>query len=141
MSYLLDTRVLAEYLKKQPSPQVIAWLDRQLETRLYLSVISIGEISKGIAKLRATDPPRAERLQTWLETLEQRFEGRILPLDAATMRSWGERYAEREATGTMPPLMDSLLLACAAHHELVMVTRNVADFAELPKVLNPWEVA
>ncbi len=139
MSYLLDTCVLSEYIKQQPTPQVITWLDEQDEERLFISAISIGEINKGIVKLRDADPARADKLKTWLDTLEQRFDARILTLDATAMRVWGELYGNREKAGSSLPLMDSLIMACASCHELTIVTRNIADFPDFPQLFNPWE--
>ena len=91
MSWLLDTCVLSEYAKKAPAPKVISWLDEQDEESLYISVISLGEIRKGILKLRASDRRRSQQLTAWLGKLEQRFAGRILPLDAATLYAWASQ--------------------------------------------------
>jgi len=96
MSWLLDTCVLSEYLKKSPTPQVIAWLDEQDETSLYLSVITLGEIEKGILKLHTTDPKRSQKLTAWLGKVEQRFAGRILPLDNAALHGWAQLAAQSE---------------------------------------------
>ena len=141
MSYLLDTCVLSEYIKKQPAPQVISWLDAQDEDGLFISTISIGEIFKGITKLQTTDPPRAIKLNTWLETLEARFEYRTLVLDNTIMRVWGELYGTAEQQGRSLPLMDSLIMASAAHYDLSIVTRNSSDFSGYSKTFNPWEVS
>lgn len=137
MKYLLDTCVLSEYIKKQPTQQVIAWLDAQDEANLFISSISMGEINKGIVKLQKRQAERAEKLGIWLNTLEQRFSTRILSLDNQVMRVWGEMYARAEQRGQPLPLMDSLLMATAAHYALIIVTRNVDDFAGYPHVFNP----
>ncbi|MHB1591457.1 MAG: PIN domain-containing protein, partial [Sulfuricella sp.] len=90
MSWLLDTCALSEYAKKAPAPKVIAWLDEQDEASLFISVITLGEIEKGILKLRASDPHRSQKLTAWLGKVEQRFAGRILPLDATALHVWAQ---------------------------------------------------
>ena len=129
MSWLLDTCALSEYAKKAPAPEVITWLDEQDEASLYLSVITIGEIEKGILKLRKTDSRRSQKLITWLSKVEQRFAGRILPLDTATLHVWAQIAAHTELAGQPLPVMDGLLMATAQCHGLTVVTRNVQDFA------------
>lgn len=138
MSWLLDTCALSEYAKKSPAPQVIAWLDEQDEASLYLSVITLGEIEKGILKLRKADPRRSQKLTAWLGKVEQRFAGRILPLDTATLHVWAQISAHTELAGQPMPVMDGLLMATAQCHGLTVVTRNVQDFTLYPQVFNPW---
>ena len=138
MSWLLDTCALSEYAKRTPAQQVIAWLDEQDEASLYLSVITIGEIEKGILKLRKADPRRSQKLTAWLGKLEQRFAGRILPLDDAALHVWAQISAHTELAGQPLPVMDSLLMATAQCHGLTIVTRNVQDFAPYPLLFNPW---
>jgi hypothetical protein len=138
MSWLLDTCVLSEYIKKAPAPGVIAWLDEQDEASLYLSVITLGEIAKGILKLRATDPARSQKLTAWLGAVEQRFAGRILSLDSAVLHAWAQLAAQAELAGQPLPVMDGLVMATAQCHGLTVVTRNVRDFGLLPQVFNPW---
>jgi toxin FitB len=138
MSWLLDTCAISEYAKKSPALQVIAWLDEQDETSLFLSVITLGEIEKGILKLRETDPHRSRKLTAWLGQVEQRFAGRILPLDAATLHVWAQIAARAELAGRSMPVMDGLLIATAQCHGLTVITRNERDFAPYPQVFNPW---
>ncbi|MFZ1810979.1 MAG: type II toxin-antitoxin system VapC family toxin [Candidatus Nitrotoga sp.] len=138
MSWLLDTCALSEYAKKAPAPKVIAWLDEQDETSLFISVITLGEIEKGILKLRASDPRRSQKLTAWLGKVEQRFAGRILPLNAAALHVWAQITAHAELAGQPIPVMDSLLMATAQCHGFTVVTRNVQDFAMYPQVFNPW---
>lgn len=138
MSWLLDTCALSEYAKKVPAPKVIAWLDEQDETSLFISVITLGEIEKGILKLRASDPRRSQKLTAWLGKVEQRFAGRILPLNAAALHVWAQITAHAELAGQPIPVMDSLLMATAQCHGFTVVTRNVQDFAMYPQVFNPW---
>ena len=140
MSWLLDTCVLSEYLKKSPAPHVITWLDDQDEASLHLSVITLGEIEKGILKLRTTDLTRSQKLAAWLGKVEQRFGGRILSLDAAVLHSWAQFAAQSELAGRPLPVMDGLIMATAQCHGLTVVTRNVQDFALFPQVFNPWDI-
>ncbi len=138
MSWLLDTCVLSEYARKAPAQQVIAWLDEQDEASLFISVITLGEIEKGILKLRKADLRRSQKLTNWLGKVEQRFAGRILPLDAAALHVWAQIAAHSELAGQPMPVMDGLLMATAQCHGLTVVTRNVQDFALYPQVFNPW---
>lgn len=138
MSWLLDTCALSEYAKRAPAQQVISWLDEQDEASLFISVISLGEIEKGILKLRATDQQRSQKLTAWLGKVEQRFAGRILPLDAAALHVWAQIAAHSELAGQPLPVMDALLMATAQCHGLTIVTRNVQDFAPYPQIFNPW---
>ncbi len=138
MSWLLDTCALSEFVKKAPAPGVIAWLDEQDEASLYLSVISLGEIEKVIGKLRAVDLRRSQKLTAWLGKVEQRFAGRILPLDAAALHAWARLAAQAELAGHILSVMDGLIMATAQRHGLTVVTRNVQDFALFPPVFNPW---
>ncbi|MEQ1816712.1 MAG: type II toxin-antitoxin system VapC family toxin [Nitrosomonas sp.] len=138
MSWLLDTCALSEYVRKTPAPEVIRWLDEQDEASLFISVISLGEIEKGILKLRASDPRRSQKLTAWLGKVEQRFAGRILALDAAALHVWAQIAATAELAGQPLPFMDGLVMATAQCHGLTVVTRNVQDFALYPQVFNPW---
>lgn len=138
MSWLPDTCVLSEYLKKSPAPQVITWLDEQDETSLHLSVITLGEIEKSILKLRATDPRRSQKLTAWLGKVEQRFAGRILPLDFATLHTWAQFAAQSELSCRPLPVMDGLIMATAQCHGLTVVTRNAQDFGLLSQAFNSW---
>jgi len=138
MSCLLDTCVLSEYAKRAPAQEVITWLDEQDEASLYISVISLGEIEKGILKLRSSDPRRSQKLTAWLSKVEQRFAGRILPLDATALHVWAQIAAHAESLGQPLPVMDSLIMSTAQCHGLTVVTRNVQDFALYPRVFNPW---
>jgi predicted nucleic acid-binding protein len=140
MSWLLDTCALSEYAKKSPALKVIAWLDEQDEASLFISVITLGEIEKGILKLRASDLRRSQKLTAWLGKVEQRFAGRILPLDAVTLHVWAQIASHSELAGQSLPVMDGLLMATAQCHGLTVITRNVQDFAPYPQIFNPWEL-
>jgi len=138
VSWLLDTCTLSEYVRRSPTPGVIAWLDEQDEASLFLSVVSLGEIEKGILKLRATDPIRSQKLTAWLGQVEQRFAGRILSLDAAALHAWAQLAARSELAGRPLPVLDGLIVATAQCHGLTVVTRNAQDFEPLAQVFNPW---
>lgn len=103
MTYLLDTCLISELLAKQPNQKVLDWLDTQMPETLYLSVITIGEIAKGISKIPASQ--RKESLTTWLtETLPNRFQDRILGIDAPTMVLWGNFVGQLEQNGRILPV-------------------------------------
>jgi predicted nucleic acid-binding protein len=138
MTYLLDTCLISELVAKQPNQKVLDWVDAQIPETLYLSVITIGEIAKGICKL--TPSKRKESLSTWLnETLPNRFEHRILTLDVSTMVLWGNLVGQLEQNGRPLPAMDSLIAAIALQHSLSLVTRNEKDFAGTGLIIvNPW---
>ena len=138
LAYLLDTNVISEGLKPNPNANVMRWMQSTPSSRMYLPVVTIGEIVRGITKREGTK--RGTELGHWLENgLIPSFQGRILPLTEAVMRVWGQQYARAVNAGQTPPLMDSLLAATAAHHGLILVTRNTDDLAMLPvTTLNPW---
>ena len=140
MSWLLDTCILSEYVKKAPTPVVIRWLDEQDEASLFLSVVTLGEIEKGILKLRAGDARRSQKLTAWLGKVEQRFAGRILPLDSAALHAWAQLAAGAELSGQRLPVMDGLIMATAQCHGLTVVTRNTEDFRFYPQVFDPWQL-
>lgn len=138
MSWLLDTCALSEYIKKNPAVEVIQWLDEQDESQLFISIISLGEIEKGIIKLRQSDFPRSQKLTAWLGKLEQRFSERTLMLDSTTLHIWANLSANAELQGRKLPVMDALLMATVQCHGLAVVTRNEQDFNQFPHVFNPW---
>lgn len=138
MNYLLDTNVISELVAKQPSQRVIDWIDNAVDERIYLSVITIGELKKGIEKLPASQ--RKELLRKWFtEELLVRFAGRILSIDTAVMLTWGQLTATLEQQGRKLPAIDSLIAALALTSGFTLVTRNEADFADTGvTILNPW---
>jgi tRNA(fMet)-specific endonuclease VapC len=138
MKYLLDTCVISELVSKRPETAVIDWIDSIDDEHIYLSVITIGEIKKGIEKL--PDSARKETLSEWLEEdLLNRFQGRILGVETSVMFTWGTLTAKLEQQGTPMPAIDSLIAAIALHGNLTLVTRNVQDFQESNVTLfNPW---
>ena len=141
MSVLLDTNVVSELVARHPDPNVVSWVDRQDPEAVFLSVVTIGELHRGIQKL--PDSSRKKKLASWLTAgLLVRFGDRILPLDTPVMMTWGSLVARIEAAGRKIPAMDSLLAATAAHHGLPLATRNVRDFKPAGiSVVNPWEGA
>lgn len=138
MKFLLDTCLVSELVKKEPNPKVIAWLDERDEQSLFLSVLTIGELQKGISKL--ADSARKEKLQNWIEhDLADRFEGRILGLGLETALAWGKLQGEAEQKGEKLPVMDSLIAATATAHGMFVVTRNTGDLGRCrAKVFDPW---
>lgn len=119
---------------------VVEWLDQCDEQTLFLSVLTLGELQKGISKLPAGR--KKDELQAWAEfDLTARFEGRILDLDRETAFAWGRLIGESERQGVKLPVMDSLIAATATVHGLVVVTRNVQDLERCrARVFNPWEM-
>jgi len=136
--FLLDTNVVSELIKPRPALSVVKWVDSTDENLLFLSVLTLGEIRKGIAGL--VKRARRGALETWLETsLRPRFAGRILPVDEAVADRWGVITAAAAAAGTPVPVIDGLLAATALQHNLTLVTRNAADVARTGAlVLNPF---
>lgn len=132
--YLLDTNVLSETRKKRPDERVVAFLSNTIPTALYLSCLSVGELKKGVALKMKSDPSAAKAIAGWVEGLEANFADRILNVDTASAKLWGEWSAQRPR-----PVVDTLLAATAVAHDLVLVTRNESDVQDLPvKLLNPW---
>jgi len=134
VNFLIDTCVVSEFVRLKPSPRVLAWFGDVPEARIYLSVITLGEIRKGI--LRLSDVTKARRLQAWLDNdLRSRFHGRLLSVDAEVAMEWGAVCAEAERAGTPRPVIDAMLAATARVHGLTLVTRNTADFEHVRSLL------
>ncbi len=138
MKFLLDTNVISELVAKQPNPRVVQWIDSLDPNSVYLSVITIGELRKGIEKL--PDSKRKDALRMWLnDDLLIRFSGRILALDIPVMLTWGILVGQLERTGQPLPALDSLIAALALHYRSTLATRNEGDFrAAGIALLNPW---
>jgi predicted nucleic acid-binding protein len=138
---LLDTNIPSELTRHRSDRQVERWLDEANDEDLYFSVISLGEILKGITLLPASK--RREGLQEWLDsTLRPWFDGRILSVTAPIAERWGILAGEQRLKGKQIKVADGLIVATALHHDLTIVTRNVRDFNGLGvTVLNPWEKA
>lgn len=138
MNFLLDTCVVSELIKREPHRCVITWLDESDEESLFLSVLTFGELEKGIA--RARDAMRKARLMKWVQRdLSERFAGRILPIDLPVAERWGVLVGASEMKGMPMPVIDSLLAATSLHHDLTLVTRNAADFDRCgARCFDPW---
>jgi len=138
VKYLLDTNIISE-IRKGPRchPNVAAWYSNLEEESLYLSVLVLGEIQKGIEGLRGRDARKANVLDLWLEQLQISFQSQILPVDIAISQEWG-----RLSSLHTVPVIDGLLAATATAHRLVLVTRNTQDFADLGiQLINPFETS
>ncbi len=133
--YLLDTNIISEARRSRADPGVLAFLSASESDLLFVSVLTLGELRKGVAIKRRTDPADADRINAWAEGIAANFADRLLPVDAAVARVWGDLSAARSV-----PVIDGLLAATALVHGLTMVTRNSRDFqfANLA-VVNPWK--
>ena len=136
MRFLLDTNVISEVRKGlRCDPNVSKWYGGLRESQLYLSVLTIGEIRRGVELKRRRDVPQAKALDAWLEEVMERFATRILTVDAQVADTWGQLYAIRPV-----PVVDGILAATAMVHDLTLVTRNVSDVFGLGvQVLNPFD--
>jgi len=137
---LVDTNIPSELTREKPDVQVGAFLDKVGKSGVFLSVLTIGEICKGIATL----PPSQKRtgLQDWLDhTVRSWFAGRILPVTEAIAERWGYLAATAKQKGITLAVVDGVIAATALHHDLVLVTRNARDFAGLGvEISNPFQV-
>ncbi len=136
MSYLLDTNVICEIVKAKPAQNVLDWINGVPEKNLFISVLTLGEIRKGIEKM--SDIKRREFIRQWLENdLPAYFSERILPIDLNVADQWGRLQSNLK--GHVLPAIDGLLAATVLSHNLRLVTRNEKDFVCCPlEVINPW---
>jgi toxin FitB len=134
--YLIDTNVISELRRREPEPRVVQWFEQHPSHQLFLSVLTLGEIRRGVERLAESE--RQQTLRRWLEQdLPAFFSGRVLPIDEAIAHRWGRLLAEM---GRPLPAIDSLLAATALEHNLVLITRNLKDVVDLPlTVVNPWQ--
>jgi len=139
MKYLLDTCVISEVIKRKPSSNVIKWIKQEEESNFFISVLTIGELHKGIEKLDKSK--RKNELHNWIENdLKERFSNRIINIDMPVMKMWGKIQGMAERTGKPMPAIDSLIAATGITHHLTVVTRNISDMKESGAVLyNPWQ--
>ena len=137
--YLLDTNCLSELVRLKPERRVTAWIEAVDESLLHLSVLTFGEIRKGLAALPQSK--RRTNLETWLDVeLRARFSGRILPIDIAVADRWGLLAAQTKAKGKPLSIIDGLLAATSLHYNLTLVTRNTKDvIATGVATLDPWD--
>lgn len=137
MSYLINTNIISEVVRHRPNKRVIEWLKNTPDEDLYISVLTIGEIRKGIEKLEISK--RREQLRIWLEhDLPEWFGDRILPINIAVAECWGVISAKAQRT---LPAIDALIAATAVYYDMHLVTRNDQDF-DYPglMVINPWKL-
>ncbi len=133
--FLLDTNVVSELVRPRPHAGVVRWISTTNESLLHLSVLTLGEIRKGIAS--RPDAGRRAKLESWLHDLVLRFSSRILPIDFAIADRWGRLSGHSKAKGVTLQVM--LLAATAVHHDLVLVTRNVTDIRITGvETFDPW---
>ena len=139
MSYLLDTCTISEMVAVRPNQNVLDWFEHQPESTLYLSVVTSGEIQRGIYQLPAGK--RRLKLEAWFfDELTPVFQGRILPIDETLMAVWAKMIAGFTAKGLVRPSLDSLIEATALHHNMILVTRNEKNFlGSEVSVFNPWD--
>ena len=139
MAYLLDTCTISEMVSVKPNAKVLKWFESQSDKTLYLSIITIGEIEKGIYQL--TRSKKRLRLETWLfDELVPGFQNRLLGIDRKLMTTWAKMIAELKTKGMNRQSFDSVIEATALHHQLILVTRNVKNFQNSQAtILNPWE--
>ncbi len=139
MSYLLDTCVISECIKKNPEVNVVSWMNQQQATDLFLSIVSVAEIKKGIYKIKPSQPQKAVLLQNWLNAIELEFSQRILPLSSDVLGQWARLSALTEIQGNKLAVMDSLIAATASSYDLTLVTRNTEDIKHCGlKIFNPF---
>ena len=139
MKYLLDTCVISEIFKPQPNENVVTWMHENDEESMYLSVLTFGEIPKGIEKTSSL--AKRKTLQMWLENeLKERFKHRILDIDMVVASQWGTVQGKAELAGKRMPTIDGLIAVSGLVHSCVVVTRNISDMQQSGvELLNPWE--
>lgn len=135
MNYLIDTNVISEVRKgARCNPHVAGWYETIDDASIYLSVLVLGEIRRGIERSRANDPTRARALESWLVAIAKSFTDRILPVDQTVADEWGRMSAKRPVS-----TVDALLAATAKVHQMTLVTRNISDVADLgAEILDPF---
>lgn len=141
MSFLLDTTVVSESTKLRPNAGLMTWLDGVDENSVFLSVITLTELRYGLERL--APGLRRKQLDRWLEhELPERFEGRILPVDALVADACGRLVARTESLGRPIEARDAFIAATAQVHRLTLVTRNASHFeTTLKSILTPWTKA
>jgi predicted nucleic acid-binding protein len=136
MSYLIDTNTISEMRKINCNPNVKAYIDALPQDDIYISVVTLGEIMKGIEK--TTDNEKKAKLFSWFENIFEWFEENIVNVDSDVMIEWGKLVVRHKQT---LPAMDSLLAATCLTHHFTLLTRNVKDFTHIAgiDIINPWE--
>ncbi len=138
MNYLLDTCLISELAKSKPNEKVVDWVLSENETSFYISVLTFGELHKGVEKL--PESKKKEELRIWIEDeLKNRFQSRIISIDMRVSILWGKIQCFAEKNGKPMPAIDSLIAATGIAYDLTVVTRNVADMEQSGvKLHNPW---
>ncbi len=137
MNYLLDTCVISEIVRPSPEKKVIEWINITPDERLFLCVVTVGEIHKGLSKL--PESKKKNLLANWLNTLLVDYQNRIYPIDLTVAENWGIILGRAEKAGSPVAAIDGLIAAIARTHNLILVTRNESDFAGCGiTTLNPW---
>ncbi|MDY6987087.1 MAG: type II toxin-antitoxin system VapC family toxin [Thermodesulfobacteriota bacterium] len=139
MKYLLDTSVISEFVKPVPHEKVIAWIKDISSEMLYLSVITVGEIRKGITRL--PDSKKKQKLVLWLNTILEEYKERIIPIDLMVADTWGIMQGNAEKSGLPISSIDGLIAATTYTYNLTLITRNEDDFtsSKIPTI-NPWKL-
>lgn len=137
--YLIDTNCLSELTRVRPDENVVNWFTSHDESTMYLSVITVGELVKGITRL--PDSAKKVNLNQWIKTdLESRFRHRILTIDERVATEWGRLQAQMESDGCPIPAVDALIAATCIVHNLILVTRNIKDFERSGlNLISPWD--
>lgn len=138
MNFLLDTNVVSEWVRPRPDAGVMTWLAEADEDRVFISIVTLAELRHGIERLPSG--ARRDRLDAWLTSqVPDRFETRVLSVDADIANAWGRIMARGQAAGRPVGTMDAFIAATAEQHGLTLVTRNVTDFDILGiQLINPW---
>lgn len=139
MKYLLNTCLISELTKKTPNENVVDWLNSINMEDIYISVLTLGKILKGVSKL--TDSKKKDRINSWFQTsVIEKFKNNIVNINDDIAIKWGLIEAESETAGQKIPVIDGLIAASALVHDLIVVTRNITDIEKSGcKILNPWQ--
>lgn len=130
MTYLLDTNVISETIKPRPTEALVSWLRSQVTKDLFLASITVGELVRGVRRVR--EAARRRKYEKWIEEeLVSQFDGRILPFDTAAASTWGQLMGDGDRKGRPSPAPDAQIAAIARHHDLTLATRNTKDFGSL----------
>jgi predicted nucleic acid-binding protein len=138
LKYLIDTNVLSELSRKAPNPDVVARIDALPKDSVYISVVTLGEIIKGIEK--TSDIVKKEQLTGWYKQTRTVFDGKIMDINEGIITVWGKLTGSH---GRTLPVLDSLIAATCIYNNCVLFTRNEKDFAGIPTIViqNPWKIA
>jgi predicted nucleic acid-binding protein len=135
VSFLIDTNIVSELRKKKANSLVLEWFSNLVDDDVFLSVLTIGEIRRGIQRIHGRDPRQASALNSWLTTLTDSYSERILPIDRKVVEEWGKLPGHDTV-----PVIDALIGATARVHGLTVATRNVKDISRTGAIcINPFE--